>query len=270
MHRYICALLIIMSLCFEMILAVFTFRSDCVTYAKNHTICATMEACKSVKCAPYHCEKIPAIYFRNIVVMLNKRFRNKPRYRERLNPLLHDPLKTSISTQEVPGVYCGKRNKLLRNVKIKAMLAEGIFQQLLRKASFVQQRYLYARDDCLNMCHVLGIDLGCEMVPDDDIEVIKTAVFKHLQHMVFFQCGEFPILMAVMVILVATFIIIVILELVIGMSRIRAAKKRSKMESTAEDKDELTTEPTSVSTTKSQMTNKSASNENVKLNEAQI
>uniref|UniRef100_A0A915PN25 Uncharacterized protein n=1 Tax=Setaria digitata TaxID=48799 RepID=A0A915PN25_9BILA len=70
------------------------------------------------------------------------------------------------------------------------MSSEGIFQQLLRKASFNQQRYLYARDDCMDMCHVFGINLGCEMVPEDDIEVIKTVTFKHLQHMVFFQCGE--------------------------------------------------------------------------------
>ncbi|VDK89413.1 unnamed protein product [Onchocerca ochengi] len=150
-----------------------------------------MEACKTTRCAPYKCESIPAIHFRNIVVLINKRFRIKPaRYKEQFNSLLHDPLKTSIATQEVSGAHCGERNELLKNVKIKVLLSEGIFQQLLRKAFFMQQRYLYARDDCLDKCYVLGINLGCEMVPNDDMEVIKTAVFKHLEHMVFFQCGE--------------------------------------------------------------------------------
>lgn len=92
--------------------------------------------------------------------------------------------------QQFSGAYCGQEEKLLRNVKIKVMLSEGILQQLLRKASILQQRYLYARNDCLNKCHILGINLNCELVPDDDMEVIKTAAFKHLRHMIFYQCGE--------------------------------------------------------------------------------
>lgn len=92
--------------------------------------------------------------------------------------------------QRAPSAYCGQEKKLLRNVKIKVMVSEGILRQLLRKASFKQQRYLYARDDCLNKCHILGINLNCELVPDDDMEVIKAAAFKHLKHMIFYQCGE--------------------------------------------------------------------------------
>lgn len=70
------------------------------------------------------------------------------------------------------------------------MESEGIFEQFIRKGSFQQYRYLYAQDDCLDKCKIVGINLGCELVPQDDIEVIKTATFKHLQHMTFFQCGQ--------------------------------------------------------------------------------
>ncbi|EFO19661.1 hypothetical protein LOAG_08837 [Loa loa] len=165
-------------------------RRDCIEYAKNQTICATLEACKSAKCVSHKCESIPAIHFRNIAVIVNKRLRNRPDLKKQLNPLLYMPLQTSIFTQHESGVYCGEQNTLLQNVRIKVMLSEGIFQQFQRKAYFQQYRYLYARNDCLNKCNLLGINLDCEMVPDDDIEMIKTAAFKHLQHMIFFQCGE--------------------------------------------------------------------------------
>ncbi|CAG9535897.1 unnamed protein product [Cercopithifilaria johnstoni] len=185
-----CFWALLMLSCFEMNSARLPIHRDCVEYVKNHTICTTLKACRTSECDSHSCEKISTIHFRNIAVILNKRLRKKPSLKRQLNPLLHDPLKTSIFTRRPSGAYCGHEKELLRNVKIKVMVSEGIFQQLLRKASITQQRYLYARDDCLNKCHIMGIDLNCELVPDGDMEVIKTAAFKHLQHMIFYQCGE--------------------------------------------------------------------------------
>ncbi|KAL4002052.1 hypothetical protein ACH3XW_1875 [Acanthocheilonema viteae] len=243
-----------------------SIHEDCVEYAKNHTICTTLKACKATKCTSRDCESIPAVHFHNVAVILNKRLRNKSNLKEQLNPLLHDPLQTSIFTQRNEGAYCGQEKKLLRDVKIKVMISEGIFQQLLRKASFLQERYLYARNDCLNKCHMLGINLKCQLVPDNDMEVIKTAAFKHLQHMIFYQCGEFPMLAIITAILILILMIITILELALGISRIRAAKKRSERE----DSDEMTIKTLSTSIEKSKVENESGSNESTDLEESEI
>lgn len=228
----------------------FSINKNCVEYAENHTICTSMEACKHAKCAEFTCESIPAIHFRNIAVILNKRLHYRPSLKKRLDRMLFDPLQTSIFMQKEPGAYCGQENKLLHQVRVKVMASEGVLQQLLRKAFFTQQRFLYARDDCLNKCKVFGIDLGCEMVSEDDLEVIKTAVFKRLQHMVFFQCGEFPMLMVAVLLLVLILTIILICELAVGISRFKKAEKKLQ-ETIKESATEADPETQSASTTKS-------------------
>ncbi|EJW79256.1 hypothetical protein WUBG_09835 [Wuchereria bancrofti] len=157
--QYFWITFIIMLPSFETNASNLSIHRNCIVYTRNHTICTTLKACRNEKCASNNCESISAIHFRNNAVILNKLLRNKPHIKQQLNPLL-------------------------------VLESEEVFQQLLRKASFQQQRYLYAQDDCLNKCNILGINLDCELVPDDDMEVIKTAAFKHLQHMIFFQCGQ--------------------------------------------------------------------------------
>uniref|UniRef100_A0A1I8EF18 Uncharacterized protein n=2 Tax=Wuchereria bancrofti TaxID=6293 RepID=A0A1I8EF18_WUCBA len=259
--QYFWITFIIMLPSFETNASNLSIHRNCIVYTRNHTICTTLKACRNEKCASNNCESISAIHFRNNAVILNKLLRNKPHIKQQLNPLLYDPLKTSIFAQEESGAYCGEQNKLLKNVKIRVLESEEVFQQLLRKASFQQQRYLYAQDDCLNKCNILGINLDCELVPDDDMEVIKTAAFKHLQHMIFFQCGQFPMLLIIMAIVIVILTIVAILELAIGISRIRTAKERSK----TKDKDKMTIEGLSMSTTKSRIGSKSISNESTNL-----
>ncbi|VDN01794.1 unnamed protein product [Thelazia callipaeda] len=159
-------------------------------YGRNHTVCTTMKACKLSRCATQGCHNISHVHFRNIAVILSKRLRNRRQEKAILNPLFYDPLQISIFEKEEPGAFCGGQDDLLHDIRIKVQETEGIIPQLLRKGSFLQERYLYARSDCLGKCMIFGNDIGCEMVPEHDMEVIKTAVFKRLEHMVFFQCRE--------------------------------------------------------------------------------